>query len=124
MDASINGAGFDPLNGVHNFSGTLYSSLFGQVEIDEIQFESTLIEGFLEHEYSYSTGNERMGGSGWIDFTSQEPQFALKGDAANINLARFFKASPIPSTSLDLDYNIELQGLQVGSSFRPSEFRR
>ncbi len=111
FDATIDGVGFDLLNDLHNVSATLYNSRIDHVNIDVLDLEATMIDGFLEHNYEYRTGQEQLSGEGWIDFNQQEKQFALSGQASEIDLSHYFTSDPIPKTALTLDYNIELQGL-------------
>lgn len=113
MDLAFNGVGFDFSKDLHNFSASLYSSRINDVTVDDLTFEATLVDGFFEHTYTYRTGNERMTGQGWIDFNKEETQFALKGNASKIDLSRYFGYEQIPETQLNLDYNVELQGLQA-----------
>ncbi|MDR8390401.1 translocation/assembly module TamB [Aliifodinibius sp. S!AR15-10] len=113
LDASFNGIGHDLSKDLLNFSASLYSSSIDSISIEEMSFDATLVEGFLEHSYRYRTGNERLNGQGWIDFDRDETQYALKGEASDLDLSRYFRFDPVPQTRLNLDYNVELQGLQA-----------
>ncbi|MFH5885093.1 hypothetical protein ACG2F4_12340 [Halalkalibaculum sp. DA3122] len=113
FDISLNGIGYDFSKDLHNFSASLYNSTVDEIAIDNLSFEAMLVDGFFEHSYNYRTGDEQMAGQGWIDFKKEETQFALKGEAGNINLSRYFGYEPVPETQLNLDYNVELQGLQA-----------
>ncbi|MDX1639158.1 MAG: hypothetical protein R3281_14425, partial [Balneolaceae bacterium] len=88
LDASVNGIGFDPREDLHNVSATLYNSFVDHVYLENVNLQATLIDGFLEHTYRYRTNGEQLAGEGWIDFNSEEPQFALIGEAAGLNLSR------------------------------------
>lgn len=111
-DATLSGVGYDITRDVHNITASMYNSSIDEVGFDNLELNATFIDGFLEHQYTYVNDDERISGSGWIDLDTEEAQFALKGQSANINLARYFSSNQIPQTRLNVDYNVEFTGLQ------------
>ncbi len=110
FDASINGSGITLQEAVTEFNASIYESTIDDVAISNLELESSLVSGFFEQDYTYISGNERVDGTGWIDFSREEPRLALKGYARNINLTSYSVKEMVPSSSLNFDYNIELQG--------------
>jgi len=112
-DATFSGVGYDITRDVHNITGSVYNSTVDEVGFDNLEFNATFIDGFLEHQYQLTAGDERVSGSGWMDLDKEEVQFALKGQSENINLARYFAADPVPETRLNVDYNVEFTGMSA-----------
>jgi len=110
FDASVSGSGILLDETVLEFTARFYESSVNNIAIDNLELQSSLVSGFLEQEYTYRQGDEEVEGSGWLDLTRQEPRMALKGYARNINLARYASGERIPVSSLNFDYNVELQG--------------
>lgn len=110
FDASVNGSGITIDDAVAEFTASIYESTVNNTYIENLELESSLVSGFLEQEYTFKSGNQEIQGTGWIDLSREEPRLALKGYAHNINLASYSTSERVPSSSLNFDYNIELQG--------------
>ncbi|MGK7368961.1 MAG: AsmA family protein, partial [Candidatus Halalkalibacterium sp. M3_1C_030] len=110
FDASVSGSGISLDEAVAEFNASIYESTIDDVTISSLDLESSLVSGFFEQEYTYESGMERVEGTGWIDFSREEPRLALKGYARNIDLSGYSTKEIVPSSSLNFDYNVELQG--------------
>lgn len=112
FDAIFNGIGHNLKQDVHNITISVYNSSVENVGIDQLKLNASLIDGFLEHRYVYQTNNEQISGNGWLDLDKEEPVLVLQGKAANLDLSGYFTSGNIPQTRLNVDFNVELQGLQ------------
>lgn len=110
FDASINGSGITLQDAVVEFNASGYDSRINDIAFSRLDLESSLVSGFFEQEYTFVSGNESIEGTGWIDFSREEPRLALKGYARNINLSGYSEREIVPQSSLNFDYNIELRG--------------
>lgn len=110
FDASVSGTGISMSDAVLEFSTRIYESSINNIAVDNLELQSSLISGFLEQEYTFRAGSEEIQGNGWLDLSRQEPRMALKGYARNIDLSRYVPEDAAPASSLNFDYNIELQG--------------
>ena len=110
FDASINGSGITLEEAVVEFNASVFESTIDDIAISNLDLESTLVSGFFEQDYTYVSGNETVEGTGWVDFSREEPRLALKGYARNIDLSGYSAKEIVPPSSLNFDYNIELRG--------------
>jgi len=111
FDASVNGIGYNLDDAVSTFEASFFNSSYNHIGIDNLELQVSLIDGFLEEEYRYSYGNERITGSGWIDFTRQATPFSFQGNVENLDLGRLLAGTAVPKTNLNMDYNMEIRGL-------------
>ncbi len=111
FDASANGIGINIEDAVLEFNASFYDSYIDGIDVERLEWEVSLLSGFLEHEYTYASGDETITGTGWMELGAEDPSFALKGNAANINLQQYPTGLGLPSSSLNFDYNVELKGL-------------
>lgn len=110
FDVSLNGSGITLEDAVTEFTVGIYESTINDFFIENLELKSSLVSGFLEQEYRFDKGNQQIQGTGWVDISRQEPRLALKGSARSIDLADYTATERIPPSSLNFDYNIELQG--------------
>ncbi|NGP76873.1 hypothetical protein G3570_09530 [Balneolaceae bacterium YR4-1] len=113
FDASVNGSGITMEEAVVEFNASAYNSRINDIAISSMELESSLVSGFFEQDYTYVSGNESVEGTGWIDFSREEPRLALKGYARNIDLSGYSAKEIVPQSSLNFDYNVELRGRSV-----------
>ena len=113
FDATVDGSGLEMNEAVVEFNASVYESTVDNFAFSNLDIESSLVSGFFEQEYTFVSGNEQVEGTGWIDFSREEPRLALKGYARNIDLSRYSVNERVPSSSLNFDYNVELRGATV-----------
>jgi hypothetical protein len=111
FDARLEGVGFTLEGAVTEFAATITNSRIGDVDIPNLELNSSLVNGSWSQEYAYRDGEQRISGSGIIDFGREEPPISMRGNAQNIDLAKFFGDLGFASSELNFDYNVELQGL-------------
>lgn len=110
MDLKAKGVGLDVENGVSDLSAEVFNSTINGVDVEKLDITASLVDGFLEPHFVMQNGSERLNGDGWIDLAGTEPLMNFSGKGNEVDVARLFKTDVIPSTELNLDYNVELQG--------------
>ena len=110
FDATIKGSGITMSDAVLEMNASIFESMVDDLAISKLELESSLVSGFFEQEYTFSSGEEQIDGNGWIDFSREEPRLALKGNARNIDLTSYFESEKVPQSNLNFDYNVELRG--------------
>ncbi len=113
FDAQLEGAGITFEDAVSTFNVAFNESRIDSLTFNELSIQSSLANGLWNQKYSYQNGNESVTGSGWVDFSREEPPVSVQGNANNIDLAKYLGRFGIASSQLNFDYNIELQGLKA-----------
>lgn len=113
FSAQLDGAGIDFEEAVSNFEATFKDSRINYVNFESLRLFSSLDKGYWSQEYEYKNEDAAISGSGWIDFSREEPPISMQGNAQNIDLAKIFKGSGVSSSQLNFDYNLEMQGLNL-----------
>lgn len=111
FNARLEGVGITLEDAVTTFNATFTDSKVNNVNFDMLKLKSSLADKFWNQEYEYQDGEEFIRGSGWVDFAREEPPVSMQGNAENIDLSKLFGRFGIASSSLNFDYNVELQGL-------------
>ena len=110
-EIQFQGVGITLEDAVSQLSGSFVDSHINNIRFAQLTFSSSLIDGLWSQEYEYRSGNEQINGSGWVDFLSDDQTVSMKGNAENIDLAKFAGDFGFASSELDFDYNLEIQGL-------------
>jgi hypothetical protein len=109
--AQLQGEGITLEDAATTFSATLADSRINNIAFESLRLNSSLVNGRWEQEYNYRDGDESVNGSGWIDFSRDEPPVVMKGNAENIDLSKLFGELGVAESTLNFDYNLEMQGI-------------
>jgi hypothetical protein len=111
FNARLEGVGITLEDAVSTFNATFTESRVGNINFETLELKSSLVNELWTQEYEYRNANELIRGSGWIDFSREEPPVSIQGNAENIDLTTILGDLGVATTSLNFDYNMELQGL-------------
>jgi len=111
FSAELNGAGITLEDAVSNFEADFTNSRVNNINFESLTLSSSLDKGYWSHEYNYKNGRAAISGSGWVDFSRDEPPISMQGNAQHIDLANIFKGLGVASSELNFDYNVEMQDL-------------
>lgn len=116
FEARLSGFGFTPDQAVSDLEVIFKESRINQQEFDFLRLASSLYNGRWNHQYNYQKGEQRVTGSGEVDFSRDRPPLRMKGEAENINLAELTADTSNAVTKLNFDYNVEAEGLDLNNT--------
>lgn len=112
FEALYNGVGKELKNAFMDFTASVSNSRINNIPVNRLEFNASLVSEFLQHRFLYEGEKQHLEGEGWIDFAGQETSMAFKGYGRKINLA-LYKLSPhLPESSLNFNFDVELEGLK------------
>jgi hypothetical protein len=110
--ANVSGQNTSLTTGSMRFMGSASNSFINHLQIDSLRFTTSLQQGIMEANYFYRNDRQYISGSGSANFNRDDPALTLNGNTENLNVATLFENSPIDTTSLNTNYEIDMQGLQ------------
>jgi len=111
FNARLEGVGITLEDAVSEFQATVTESKVDNIDIELLEFKSSLVDGLWSQQYTYKSGDENLSGSGWVDFSKKEPPLTMRGNAKSLDISKFFSGTAVATSQLNFDYNVRLQGL-------------
>ncbi|NGP86765.1 translocation/assembly module TamB domain-containing protein [Fodinibius halophilus] len=113
FSASLRGRGVTLGKAKSYFTATFTNSFADHIPIQELEVTSSLANKVWEHEYKYNNGDEKLSGSGNVDFTEKPYVLTMSGSADNMDLGKLVNNTSVVSTKLNFDYNTEIEDLRI-----------
>ncbi|WP_138429253.1 translocation/assembly module TamB domain-containing protein [Fodinibius saliphilus] len=113
FNVTLEGHGITLKKAKSDFSASFRDSFVDHVPIQELEVTSSLSNNIWKHNFQYRNEDEKLSGSGSVDFSEKLHSLVVNGSADNIDLAKLFNNSSVASTQLNFDYKAEVEDLRI-----------
>lgn len=114
---TVNGAGttFDELNGM--FSAEFDSGYVNHIEFSSGIFKGSFRDQLFEHELTINNGNAGIRSAGQLRKSGNQWMVSVNGATDNIDLNHLLQRDEFPHTSINLEFNTDLEWTEIDDLF-------
>lgn len=122
MDANVNGMGWSAKTANLDFNSEIYNSRINNEPITRLDLGASLVEGVLTPRFTLVTNQGQITGNGRVRIKGIDSDISMKGSGRKVNISELLPKNTIPNTSLNFDYELNLNGLKPDSLYGRASF--